>query len=189
MGNTALLLLDLQQGILESCKADTPEYLRHILEVLSAARSAEVRVIYVRTCFRRGLPELSQRNRTSARVASHGRYIEGEESVDIPHSIAPLDEDIVVAKRRVSAFAGSDLEVVLRSLGVESLAIAGLSTSGAVLSTVRQAADLDFSLTVLEDLCTDPNAEVHKVLMEHVFPRQARVFSAKKWIVDLSKAN
>jgi hypothetical protein len=44
-------------------------------------------------------------------------------------------------------------------------------------------------LTVLEDLCTDPNAEVHKVLMEHVFPRQARVVSAKKWIVDLSKAN
>jgi nicotinamidase-related amidase len=51
-----------------------------------------------------------------------------------------------------------------------------------VLSTLRQAADLDFGLTVLEDGCADADPEVHRVLMEKVFPRQASVRTAAEWI-------
>jgi nicotinamidase-related amidase len=114
--------------------------------------------------------------------------VEGDASVQIPSSIAPLEGDILVTKRRVSAFSGSDLEIVLRSLSIDSLVLMGLSTSGAVLSTVRQAADLDYSLTILGDLCWDPKAEVHKVLLEQVFPRQARVVGADEWVEELGKS-
>jgi nicotinamidase-related amidase len=55
----------------------------------------------------------------------------------------------------VSAFAGSDLDVVLRAGGIEALVLSGIATSGVVRSTLRQAADLDFSLTVLSDGCVD----------------------------------
>jgi nicotinamidase-related amidase len=81
----------------------------------------------------------------------------------------------------VSAFSGSDLDVVLRSLGVDSLVLSGIATSGVVLSTLRQAADLDYRLTVLTDGCTDRDPEVHRVLMEKVFPRQASVVSVAEW--------
>lgn len=52
----------------------------------------------------------------------------------------------MVLKRRVSAVTGSDLDVVLRAAGATELVLAGIATSGVVLSTSRQAADLNFSL-------------------------------------------
>jgi nicotinamidase-related amidase len=82
----------------------------------------------------------------------------------------------------VSAFSGSDLDVVLRSLDVDSLVLTGIATSGVVLSTLRQAADLDFGLTVLSDLCADNDPEVHRILMDKVFPRQAAVITATEWV-------
>ncbi len=54
-----------------------------------------------------------------------------------------------------------------------------------VLSTLRQAADLDFGLTVLRDCCADADPEVHRVLMEKVFPRQAEVTSITGWTASL----
>jgi nicotinamidase-related amidase len=81
----------------------------------------------------------------------------------------------------VSAFAGSDLEMVLRSLGVDSLVLSGIATSGVVLSTLRQAADLDYELTVLRDGCADTDPEVHRVLLDKVFPRQAAVVTIGEW--------
>jgi nicotinamidase-related amidase len=88
----------------------------------------------------------------------------------------------VVVKKRVSAFAGSDLEVLLRAAEVDTLALAGIATSGVVLSTLRQAADLDYRLTVLADGCLDGDDEVHRVLTEKVFPRQAEVTTVEEWV-------
>ena len=86
-----------------------------------------------------------------------------------------------MTKRRVSAFAGSDLDVVLRGLDAGTLVLAGIATSGVVLSTLRQAADLDYRLIVLADACLDADPEVHRVLTEKVFPRQAEVSTVAQW--------
>jgi nicotinamidase-related amidase len=87
--------------------------------------------------------------------------------------------------RRVSAFTGSDLEVVLRAGEIRHLVLCGIATSGVVLSTVREAADKDYRLTVA-DLCADMDAETHAVLTGKVFPRQARVTSAAEWVASLA---
>jgi nicotinamidase-related amidase len=86
-----------------------------------------------------------------------------------------------VTKKRVSAFAGSDLAQILRGDDVDHLVVAGITTSGVVLSTVREAADLDYRITVLADLCLDADEEVHRVLTEKVFPRQATVIDSTQW--------
>ncbi|MDQ2864223.1 MAG: cysteine hydrolase, partial [Bacteroidota bacterium] len=90
------------------------------------------------------------------------------------------ETDIVVTKRRVSAFTGSDLEVVLRSQHIQHIILAGVATSGVVLSTLREAAE-DYRITVLSDCCADADAEVHRVLTTKVFPRQADVLSIEEW--------
>jgi nicotinamidase-related amidase len=54
-----------------------------------------------------------------------------------------------------------------------------------VLSTLRQAADLDYQLTVLADGCLDADPEVYRVLLEKVFPRQADVVSVADWVAKL----
>ena len=66
--------------------------------------------------------------------------------------------------------------------------LAGIATSGVVLSTLRQAADLDFQITVLADGCADADPEVHRVLTEKVFPRQADVVTVDAWTRTLSEA-
>jgi nicotinamidase-related amidase len=64
--------------------------------------------------------------------------------------------------------------------------VCGIATSGVVLSTLRQAADLDYRLTVLADGCGDGDPEVHRVLTEKVFPRQADGTTVDDWISALA---
>jgi nicotinamidase-related amidase len=109
--------------------------------------------------------------------------------VRILSEVTPHEHDILVTKRRVSAFSGSDLDVLLRGPGVEKVVLYGMATTVAVLSTLRQAADLDYDVTVLEDLCLDVDSEAHRVLMEKVFPRQAAVLCAEAWLTGLGAAN
>lgn len=91
-----------------------------------------------------------------------------------------------MVKKRVSAFTGSDLEVLLRSMSVTHLVLTGIATSGVVLSTAREAADRDYQLTVLADGCADADDEVHRVLLSKVFPRQAIVTTAQEWAAILT---
>ncbi|GAD91726.1 isochorismatase family protein [Paecilomyces variotii No. 5] len=185
-----LLVLDLQHGIV-SRVPDSSAFLAQTAKTINAAREHSIPVIYVTVNFRPGYPEVSSRNKMfSTTVAAAGdAFEEGKPAVQIPAEIAPTEKDILVSKRRVSAFSGSDLDVVLRGLGAETLIITGIATSGAVLSTVRHAADQDFFITVLNDLCFDLDEEVHRVLVEKVFPKQGEVVSSDSWIKSLRFAN
>jgi nicotinamidase-related amidase len=82
-----------------------------------------------------------------------------------------------VRKTRVGAFSTTDLEQQLRDRGVDTLVLAGISTSGVVLSTVRDASDRDYRLFVLSDATADRDPAVHAFLIEQVFPRQAEVIT------------
>jgi len=180
MDATVLLVMDVQRGVVERF-ADDAGYLPRLRRAVTAARAAGVPVIYVTVGFRPGHPEISARNRTFSAIASAGRFAEGDPAAGIHPAVTPAAGDLVVTKRRVSAFAGSDLDVLLRGLGAGTLVLTGIATSGVVLSTLRQAADLDYRLVVLADACLDADPEVHRVLIEKVFPRQADVLTVAQW--------
>ncbi len=180
--DTALLVMDLQNEIVDRLGERSEQFLATLAEIVAAARAAEMPVVFVRVAFRPGTPEVSSRNQTFSRLAASSGLGETDTGTQIHPALAPAPADVIVTKRRVSAFSGSDLDVVLRSLDVDSLVLTGIATSGVVLSTLRQAADLDFRLTVVRDGCADSDPEVHRVLMDKVFPRQAKVVSASEWI-------
>ena len=169
MTGTALLVMDVQEA--NVARFPDPGYLPRLRGVIGAARAGGLPVIYVVVAFRPGFPEISPRNKIFGGIAARA----GGGTNEIHPDVAPQPGDIVVTKRRVSAFTGSDLEVVLRSLEIDHVVLSGIATSGVVLSTLRQAADLDYRLTVLADCCLDNDPEVHRVLLEKVFPRQATV--------------
>jgi nicotinamidase-related amidase len=180
--SVALLVMDVQHGIAERYADD--RLLGRLGAAVAAARAHVVPVIFVRVAFRPGYPEISGRNRSFAALREAGGL--SEESAAIHPAVAPAPTDIVVTKRRVSAFAGSDLDVVLRALDARHLVLCGIATSGVVLSTLRAAADLDFELTVLRDACADADPEVHRVLLDKVFPRQADVVDVESWAGGLA---
>ena len=186
MKATALLVMDVQRGIVERFAGD-PGYLQRLSGAITAARAGGIPVVYVTISFRPGHPEISARNTTFAAIAGSGRFVSGDQATEIHPAVAPGPGDLVVIKRRVSAFTGSDLQVVLRSLGADTLVLTGIATSGVVLSTLRQAADLDYRLVVLSDACLDADPEVHRVLTEKVFPRQATVRTVAQWSADAAQ--
>ncbi|HET8607004.1 MAG TPA: isochorismatase family cysteine hydrolase [Gaiellaceae bacterium] len=174
----ALLVMDVQQGIVERFGDGSDALLERLSALIAGAREAGIAVIYVRVAFRAGTPEVSARNRSFAALSQGGAFGEADVATRIHPAVAPRDGEPVVVKKRVSAFAGSDLEVLLRSLGIETLVLTGIATSGVVLSTLREAADRDYRLVVVSDCCLDRDPEVHRVLTEKVFPRQAEVVAA-----------
>jgi nicotinamidase-related amidase len=184
MSSTALLVMDVQQDIVSRFASDGG-YLARLGTAIAAAREDGHRVIYVAVGFRPGYPEVSPRNKSFGAIAGTGRFSEGDPGAAIHPAVAPAAGDVVVTKRRVSAFAGSDLDVVLRSAGIDTLVLTGIATSGVVLSTLRQAADLDYRLTVLADGCLDADPQVHDVLLGKVFPRQADVLTIAEWRAGL----
>ena len=176
-----LLLMDVQPGIVDRLP-DPQSYLAAAGEVLAAARAAGLPVIHVVVGFRAGFPEISPRNR------AFGNLKQAMPSLHDPRpSLPPIEGEPVVVKRRVSAFSGSDLEVLLRARDFRHLVLAGIATSGVVLSTVREAADRDYQLTVLEDACADFDPEVHALLTRVLFPRQATVLARAAWIERLAQ--
>lgn len=189
MDGLALLVMDVQGGVVERyAEGEAGErLLERLAAAIGGARGAAVDVIYVVVRFRPGFPEVSPRNRSFSAVARSGRaFSETDEATQVHPALAPRPEEPVVVKKRVSAFAGSDLEMLLRSRGITHLVLSGIATSGVVLSTLRAAADLDYELTVLADGCLDMDAEVHRVLLEKVFPRQAEVVSVADWVAGLA---
>jgi nicotinamidase-related amidase len=174
--------MDVQRSVV--ARFPDPDYLPRLRTAIDATRAGDLRVIYVAVQLRPGVPEVSRRNKIFGAIAERGLPAD-EEAMHIHPDVAPEPDDIVVTKKRVSAFTGSDLDVVLRAQDIEHLILAGIATSGVVLSTLRQAADLDFALTVLSDGCLDMDPEVHQVLTEKVFPRQADVVTVEQWVSSL----
>jgi nicotinamidase-related amidase len=181
----ALLVMDVQNGIVARFGDDTGLLDRHERAV-TAARAAGVKVIFVRVAFREGYPEVSGRNQSFSSAAGQRVLLEDGPETQIHPRLAPHPGDVVVTKRRVSAFAGSDLAEVLRGGDIDTLVLTGIATSGVVLSTLRQAADLDYRLVVLADGCRDGDPEVHRVPTEKVFPRQAEVTTVDAWVAGLT---
>ncbi|HEX3425021.1 MAG TPA: isochorismatase family cysteine hydrolase [Acidimicrobiales bacterium] len=188
MAKTALLVMDVQNGIVGRVPAGSEALLAALKRAVAGARGADIAVIYVRVAFRPGAPEASQHNRAFSALAARGGMGVDDPATQVHPQVALQPDDIVVTKKRVSAFAGSDLDVVLRSLEIDSLVLSGIATSGVVLSTLRQAADLDFELTVLRDGCADADPEVHRVLLDKVFPRQAAVVTIDEWLATIAPA-
>jgi nicotinamidase-related amidase len=185
MDATVLLVMDVQRELVERFTGD-PGYLPRLQRAVTAAHASGIPVIYVRVGFRPGHPEISARNRSFPALAAADRFVDGSPGTEIHPAIAPEPGDLVVTKRRVSAFTGSDLDVLLRGLGAGTLVLTGIATSGVVLSTLRQAADLDYRLVVLADGCLDADPEVHQVLTGKVFPRQADVLTVDEWEAQLA---
>jgi len=183
--DTALLIMDVQASIVERIADAAGPLLAATGRAAAVARGNEFLVIYVRVAFRPDAPEVDPHNRVFSALAGSAAFLEDAPGAQIHASVAPQRGDVVVTKKRVSAFAGSDLEVVLRSQGVRTLVLAGIATSGVVLSTLREAADLDYGLVVLRDACADADEEVHRVLLDKVFARQADVLTVDEWIHDV----
>ncbi|MBS1687618.1 MAG: cysteine hydrolase [Bacteroidetes bacterium] len=180
--NTALLVMDMQVGIIASFAQGSQELISANKKAIEYARVQNMPVIFVTVGFRQGAPEVSGNNKSFAAAKERFANIDMNMFASVIPELDKKADELQVMKRRISAFAGSDLEVILRAWGIQHLVLTGIATSGVVLSTLREAADKDYGLTVLADCCADADEEVHRVLTTKIFPRQADVMTVAEWI-------
>jgi nicotinamidase-related amidase len=172
--------MDMQAGIVGMLPG-AAAILANTVKAITKARERKIPVIYVVVGFRPGTPEIGLNNKTFAAGKERFASVDMTEFMTVHADLKPQADEVVVIKRRVSGFTGSDLEVILRAYGIQHLVLTGIATSGVVLSTLREAADKDYQLTVLADCCADGDEEVHRVLTTKVFSRQADVRMVDEW--------
>ncbi len=148
---------------------------------LQAARAACVPVVHVATYSRRPSPwgfvdhqnpfwvyQTGKIIPGMGKPRQTGKNVEGSIYGEILPDLTPERDEPVVIKRRYSGFYGTDLEIVLRGLRVETLFVAGVNTNNCVLATIYDAFSRDFRCVVLADACGSMNgADYHRfALME-----------------------
>jgi nicotinamidase-related amidase len=181
---TAVLSMDNQTGIVASYAKDQEALVARGASVLERARSLGMCVIHIQVGFRPGMPEVSPRNLLFGAIKNSSIYqklFEGDLAAIHP-GLAPQKDDIVITKHRVSAFRGTDLELILRAKDIDTLVLFGIATSGVVLSTLLEASDADYRLVVIKDCCVDGDAELHANLIDKVFARRATVLTAGEFL-------
>jgi nicotinamidase-related amidase len=175
---TALLLMDCQEGIVGSLVPQEKEKLiTNLTRAIKAARKASIAIIYVIVQFREGYPEISERNIIFKSVKENNRLREDAPDSKICQEFSPERGDIVVIKKRISAFSGSDLEGILRARGIDTIVLTGVSSLGVVESTARFAFDMDYKIIILGDCCSDKDLEAHNITLKWLFPRISTVSS------------
>ena len=173
----ALLIMDYQPAVLDLV-SDGDKLIGHANEAIDVARRHGITVGFVRIAFEDDDYAIVPATNTSFAAVAAARQLHVSSAAMALHpDLAVRPGDIVVRKTRVGAFSTTNLDEQLTNLGVTTLILAGLTTSGVVLSTVRDAADRDYRLILLSDCISDPRQEAHTVLMEQVFPGQADIIT------------
>ena len=183
--------MDCQTGIVSVYTKPEGGFIERASNVLNAARDAGMTVIQVQVGFRPGLPEVSDRNKLLGAIKAskpHQEFFQGSSGAIHP-ALGPKPDDIVVVKHRVSAFAGTDLDMILRTREIHTIVLFGIATSGVVLSTLLEAGDADYRLVVVEDCCADLDLELHSALIGRLFPKRADVMSAEEMVTALSHSS
>ena len=179
---TALVLIDLQNAIvgMNSVPHTAAEVVENSKKLAEVFRAHGAPVVYVRVDLNDFMklpvdqpPNLGDKPLPAA-------------ASEIAPSAGFQPGDILVTKRHWGAFAGTDLEHQLKSSGIDTVVLTGISTNAGVESTARQGTGLGFAFVLVEDACSSQNADHHRFAFENIFPRVTRVRSTDEVLTSLA---
>lgn len=154
----AVIIVDMQKdNVGRFCQGIIP----NIKFIIEKAREKEIPIIFA--CDSRYREDSLFR-----RVGMRPHTIRGTEGVKVIEELRPKATDVVVEKRMLSAFFGSDLDFTLREKGVKTLIVTGIRTEGCVLKTVLDAFELGYEVIVPSDCCASPIPEAHEFVLRYL---------------------
>ena len=129
--------------------------------LLEAARRSGATAVYTRVAWQPGYGDLVANSPLLGIVAQSQCLIEGSAKAEIVPELSPQDSDVIVTHQRVGGFSASQLDVILRSRGVDTVLFAGVATNASVESTARQASDLGYRTIIVADACSAADTAAH----------------------------
>ncbi len=189
---SALLLLHYQNGLVRhegvfafsgtATQVEKHGCLEKTASVLAAARAAGMPVFYVNIEFRPGFPELKKPTYPLIEsIQERNAFLRGSWDAAVPEELEPAESDILVVNFNSSSFSHTDLDCMLRAMGVKELYLAGIATNWVVESTARNGAELGFDITVLADCCQGFTDELHDFAIEKTLPFYATISNSAEF--------
>jgi nicotinamidase-related amidase len=195
LSNTALLVMDFVNDVVHpegkfaamgvAAHLEQTCAIANAEKALIAARAKGLPVIHVRVAFRPGYRELNGGVPFWAGVIQGDALVEGTWGTEFLPEMAPVEDELVIIKRGVSAFNGTELARYLSFKGIKTLVLAGVATNWVVEATTRDAADLGYSLVVLQDCCGSFNEELHSFSVQNIIGALATVTTANEFAAAL----
>lgn len=162
---------------------------RNARRLLAGARTHGVPVVSARIAFRSGYRGHMANSPMLAAVVARGALVEGTWGAEFHAQLKPRRGELVVTHSRINAFYGSDLELVLTSLGARRLVVAGVATHSAVEHTARHAADLGYEVFVAADACSAADPELHAASLRTLALHVSRVATVDEILSELGGAH
>ena len=194
---TALVIVDLQNyGVHPEgyWMSQMPEGVARIapslartVDALEAARAARVAIVHVGNAWRDGHPDINPHAPWMRDAKMAGRSTEDTWGVEFYEPVAPREGEFIVHKRAVSAFAGTELDRLLRVRDATTIALAGSITNFAVEGTARDASDRGYRVIILEDCCESVSDEWQAFSMTQILPMIAEVVTVADFSEELSR--
>jgi ureidoacrylate peracid hydrolase len=174
--HTALLVIDVQNdffadgGAFHEIGRDVGvvrQMIPPLKTLLTAARSAGTRVLFVRYGHTRATEsevhlEQRRRGRADRPICQEGTWGAGF------YEVSPEAEETVVVKHRYSGFVGTDLDLVLRSMGVRTLVMTGVASNGCVEATARDGFMHDYYIVFVDDCTASYDADLHRATLQNI---------------------
>lgn len=197
---TALLVIDMQNDFVEEgAPLEFPEgrrILPTLQKVIGAARAHGIPVIYPAHVHRPGGADMGIHRELYPPVAAGEALVDGGRGAEIHPELAPQAGELVLKKHRYNSFYATDLEIVLRGLGVETVVLTGMTTECCVLGTARGALECGFRSVVLSDACAScdypdlgigpmPAAEMHLAALRIMSLTSSQVTDADTFLTRL----
>jgi nicotinamidase-related amidase len=169
--DSALILIDLQRGIVDAVRSQVESVLRNAAALADAFRAHGRTVVLVNVAG--GAP-----GRTDAQAAGLNQPARPEGWTDLVPELGSDPHGILITKHRWGAFTGTDLDDQLRQRGVTQLVIGGVSTSIGVETTARSAYELGYHVVLAVDAMLDRDPACHEHSIARIFPRLGETSTA-----------
>jgi nicotinamidase-related amidase len=175
--STALVLIDLQKGILANALAPiTGQELATRGQVLAERfRAAGATVVLVNVAFSADRRDMLRQPVDEPPALPKGAFPAGWS--EFPAGLMQPG-DLLITKRQWGAFHGTELDLQLRRRGIRTIVLGGVSTQIGVESTARQAYEHGYELLIVKDATASSVAEGHEMSMKHILPRLARLIQS-----------
>jgi ureidoacrylate peracid hydrolase len=197
---TAVVLIEYQNdftsdgGVLHDAVADVmgkTDMLAHTRVVVDAARAAGATVMHAPITFAEGYTEITNHPYGILKgVVEGGAFVKGSWGAAIADELTPADGDIVIeGKRGLDTFASTNLDFILRSKGITTIALGGFLTNCCVESTMRSGYENGYHVITLSDCVAATSVEEHDNALKYDYPMFSEPMTAAEFVAGLDSAD
>ena len=167
---------------------DATDMIEHTRDVVAAARAAGATVVHAPIQFAEGYREITNHPYGILKgVVDTNAFVKGTWGAEIVDDVQPAEGDIVLeGKRGLDAFASTNLDFIMRSKGIQTIALGGFLTNCCVESTMRSAYERGYEVVTLTDCVAATSVEEHENAIKYDYPMFSKPMTAREFADTLA---